>query len=562
MATQLPVKTDKQGVTAKGCCTPLADTTPQKMSITPKRVLPIIFLPGIMGSNLRMSAERQAFVKASNNIAWRPDHVKEGAALLAASSADRQRQLDPDTTEVDIYDPDAPTGDKTSARERHTVTGINVHLGVGVNTPLLTDDPPGVSNRVTKEMRARGRGWSEIYFSSYRVLLEQCEMLLNSIAPYGPWGKIYDVEPARWLASSSSNLKPFSFQELKEATGGCWYPVHAMGYNWLRSNEESGIQIAKRIRELIAKYCAEKYECEKVIIVTHSMGGLVARAVIHPQMGALESEVLGIVHGAMPAIGAPAAYKRMRCGFEEGSLGLSIPPKVLGNYGDEVTAVLGNSRGGLELLPSRAYGNDWLTVRQDGNLLISLPKNNDPYSEIYKIRGKWYSLFREEWINPANLPERGFEQTCKLLNRVQNFHDNLNATYHPTSYAHYSADLKKPSWERISWILDKKYKNGDWQSLLICKDNKQGKFEICSNQSSKDAPVFSVTLGESVGPGDKTVPLQSADHQLKSGKFTGIFRQEGYEHQDSYKDSSALNSTLYSLVRIIQSMRWSKNAKN
>ena len=558
MATQLPVNTEKRGVTASGCCTPSSDRIPQKMSVTPRRVLPIIFLPGIMGSNLRMSAERQAFVKASNNIAWRPDHVKEGAALLAASAADRQRQLDPDTTEVDIYDPNAPTGDKTSAAERHTVNGINVYLDVGIDTPLLTDDLPTTGRRVTKEMKARCRGWSEIYFDSYHVLLEKCEMQLNSIAPYGPWGQICDVDPAQWLASPSSKLKPFSFAELKEATKGCWYPVHAMGYNWLRSNEDSGIEVARRIRELIERYRASDYECEKVIIVTHSMGGLVARAVIHPQMGALASEVLGIVHGAMPAIGAPAAYKRMRCGFEEGAFGLSIPPKVLGNYGDEVTAVLGNCRGGLELLPTKAYGNGWLNIRQDEKSLLSLPVNADPYSEIYSIKGKWYSLFREEWINPAGLPERGFEQTCRLLRKVQKFHENIDSTYHTLSYAHYSADGKKSSWQKVSWNLDKKCGDVNWQQLVVRTDNRQGKFDVGSAATS-NAAVFGVSLGESVGPGDKTVPLQSADDQMKSGKFSGVFRQVGYEHQDSYKDAAALNSTLYSLVRIIQTMRWSRN---
>ena len=59
-------------------------------------------------------------------------------------------------------------------------------------------------------------------------------------------------------------------------------------------------------------------------------------------------------------------------------------------------------------------------------------------------------------------------------------------------------------------------------------------------------------------PGDQTVPLHSADHQLHSGKFKGIFRQSGYEHQDSYQDERALHSTLYSLVKIASTMIWSE----
>lgn len=59
-------------------------------------------------------------------------------------------------------------------------------------------------------------------------------------------------------------------------------------------------------------------------------------------------------------------------------------------------------------------------------------------------------------------------------------------------------------------------------------------------------------------PGDETVPLHSADAQLRSGKFKGIFRQVGYEHQASYSDSIVLASTIYALFKIISTMKWLK----
>lgn len=57
-------------------------------------------------------------------------------------------------------------------------------------------------------------------------------------------------------------------------------------------------------------------------------------------------------------------------------------------------------------------------------------------------------------------------------------------------------------------------------------------------------------------PGDQTVPARSADDQLLSGAFAGMFRQTGYEHQSSYKDPRAIASTLYSIVRIAQKASW------
>jgi len=95
-------------------------------------------------------------------------------------------------------------------------------------------------------------------------------------------------------------------------------------------------------------------------------------------MGKLNEKVLGIVHGVMPAIGAGAAYKRMRCGVE----GDDIAAKVIGNKGTLMTAVLGNAQGGLKLLPSQAYGNNWLQVKHKGGTIMNLPTKGDPYEEI------------------------------------------------------------------------------------------------------------------------------------------------------------------------------------
>lgn len=562
MATQLAVDVAAGGSKAEGCCTPQSDKCPQKMSTLPKRVLPIIFLPGIMGSNLRMNSARQQALGRSDNVAWRPDSKAGSAALLFVNSADRQNRLDPDATEVDIYDPvNNPTGDgsETSA-QRHDLGGVHVYLKIDGETPLLMDDPVTMANRKTKEQKAIERGWGEIYFSSYQVLLEDCEKYLNKFLLGKFWRMVVDKSPSDFMAASSPPLQPLSESDCRKALAGCFFPVHAMGYNWLHSNGKSAVKVAARIRLLMEKYRAQGYECEKVIIITHSMGGLVARALVHPEIGGLAGEILGVVHGAMPAIGAPAAYKRMRCGFEETMGNMGIPPKVLGNYGHEVTAVMANSQGGLELLPSKAYGNHWLQIRRtDSTLLKSLPEHGDPYKEIYQLRGKWYGLLREEWINPAAHPGRGFTNTCNLLEEAKAFHERINSTYHACSYAHYSAEQNRPSWESVAWWVNRITRSVEWEALTIAWDDAQGHYDL---QSHSGSPIDArVNVGKSSGPGDETVPLRSAEHQLLSKKFKGIFRQSGYEHQASYKDPLVLRATMFSLVRIIQTMQWSSHAQ-
>jgi len=569
----LPIRPEqKQGHVSEGFLTPPQDRREQIMCVPPRRVVPIVFLPGIMGSNLRMSRERQEALKKGNNIAWRPDRLSAAADQIDAPAAERQQQLDPLQTEVDTYDPlTNPTGDaKESADQRHDNAQVKFTLPVDIDTPLLTDDPPTARPRKTKAEKARARGWGEVYFGSYGKLLQLCEERLNTASVHGqpnPWWKsnLLGVDPKTWGAVADPALAPLTEEDLKKAMFGCFYPVHAMGYNWLQSNKNSGIYIADRIDNLIKLYQGWGFECEKVILVTHSMGGLVARAAVHPEIGNAQESVLGVVHGVMPAIGAGAAYKRMRCGFEGGP----IVSRILGNTGPKVTAVLANSPGGLELLPSQAYGNHWLRVRHRNYHPVELPRNGDPYEEIYKLRAEWWRLFREEWINPAKEPSEGlsagFERTCQYLDAARAFHNTLNGHYHPHSYAHYGADTRRAAWHKVTWEVDAQSTVPNVAALEIKYDNEQGLLNLHGDavkNMMRGVPtqIVPARLLPPIESGDQTVPAHSADDQMRSGKFKGIFRQTGYEHQDSYQDEAALHSTLYSLVRIAQTMQWTSGS--
>lgn len=565
---------------AEGFATPRQDKKPQCARMLPKRVLPIIFLPGIMGSNLRMSAQRKKELRQKDNIAWRPDVL--GVTNIHASSKspprERQLRLDPLQTTVDIYDPFGPadiTGDGRNS---------NVELEKGFRSPLLTDDPTTMPNGRTAVQKARARGWGEVYFKSYGELLQHLELRLNKTFFEGKlsqeWRDVVGVNPQSWGSDSKLPQQALTEEELKKVATGCWFAVYAFGYNWLQSNGESAKIVATRVNKVIDDLNGSGYECNRVIVVTHSMGGLVGRALVHPKYGNLQDKVLGIVHGVMPAIGAPAAYKRMRAGFEDPGLinspnGVkeSIGAKVAGNYGDEVTAALANAPGGLELLPSESYGNGWLRVRHNGRDLESWPKQGNPYSEIYKLRKKWYALFREDWINPSGRPpERGggtFKRTCEYLDRAQSFHQTIEKTYHRHSYAHYGADTAKKSFEEVIWEIKECVDPSGWQNWPIVSDTLQGRVDFASwNQNgygniSADlpfsdmisSPLHALILPPS-GSGDQTVPTKSADHQLQSGIFKGVFRQVGYEHQSSYQDPRAIASTLYSIARIAQNAIW------
>ncbi len=567
---------------AEGFATPQQDKKPQSAKILPKRVLPIIFLPGIMGSNLRMSSKRkhqleELLHKKIENIAWRPDSLGVTNIKSAANARPqiRQLQLDPLETTVDIYNPSGPPD--ISGDGRHS----NVELHEKFSSPVLADDPPTSKNRRTAAQKGRERGWGEVYFGSYGTVLQILESRLNNTFVDGKirpeWREVIGTDPSIWGSDPSLPQQALTEEELKKIATGCWFAVYAFGYNWLQSNGRSAKNIAVRIRKVINDLSKSGYTCKQVIVVTHSMGGLVGRALIHPDCGNLQDEVLGMVHGVMPAIGAPAAYKRIRAGFEDCGLsnGIkeSIGAKVAGNFGDEVTAVLANSPGGLQLLPSESYGNGWLRVTHNGHDLEALPRHGDPYNEIYKIRNRWYALLREEWINPARLDEEHgggtFKRTCDYLDKSQQFHQMIADTFHSNSFAHYGIDTERRSFGEVVWEIGKNCADpSGWQNWPILTDTKQGKLELVrwevENTDKAFVPKVGAARNESIyatiraarAPGDQTVPARSADYQLESKKFRGIFRQTGYEHQSSYESRAAVASTLYSIIRIAERAKW------
>jgi hypothetical protein len=112
------------------------------------------------------------------------------------------------------------------------------------------------------------------------------------------------------------------------------------------------------------------------------------------------------------------------------------------------------------------------------------------------------------------------------------------------------------------WEVDKDVKVQNVELLSIAADDAKGKLSMIESTqftaANKASPRFHVKLLDPAEPGDQTVPLHSADAQFRSGKFKGIFRQTGYEHQGSYSNSAVLAATLYSLFRIASTMKWSK----
>lgn len=541
-------------VRARVSMTPSSNTQRVEVEVPPDQAIPIVFVPGIMGSPLLATGENLGMVQKSR-WAWFPDDVKWLIKPLDSyrtlTPGERKRLLSPTATRAFATPEDA---------HRETVAKHSSTLYVE---------------------EALQRGWGSVMLSSYGGILNFLEAQLRYIlTPQGqPYPGILGAmprDPADW--GELKGYIPLDTASLRQAAE-FRYPVYAVGYNWLNSNAQAADYLAERIRAILERCQRDmRIKCRHgVILVTHSMGGLVARlcAKRYPEL------IQGIVHGVQPATGAATAYRRVRAGWEDlaGAIGL-------GGTGRKIMPVFANAAGPLELLPSQRYGAGWLRVTCNGKEMLQLPNPTpngvDPYTQIYMKKRAWWRLMDPAWVNPSENDEKkssgGWSNYENMLKKAKSFHMELGDYYHPNSYVHYGADADYPSFRRVTWELAGGFIASQIQgrpgtrvlppdpkqasTLRLTADNHEGRVWLVNDHSEKQwinqhgvgvvhdtrgDSYFADLQGQDQG-GDGTVPAHSAEDAGKHAVFSA--RMRGYEHQGSYADTSVQRLTLHCVLSI------------
>jgi hypothetical protein len=560
-----PLTYDANGIpTSDVPFTPKSHTQRYAVIVPPSKVIPVVFLPGIMGSNLQLKRLPDGFEtkrytttrgrEGWGERAWRPD---DGFDFMARrfwplDAAERRALLDPNNTTVDDSADipaellDAFTFDSAADGADRAALG-NLRR-----------------NGFIQEMKRRG--WGSVMVSSYGPLLAYLERNLNQMFHRGDLGwfwstSIVDRVDRGW--GITKGHKALTKDDVKKAAR-YWLPVHAVGYNWLQSNRDSALEVAKKIRAFIDHYKAMQYECDQVILVTHSMGGLVARAVVHPGIGGMQGEVLGVIHGVMPTHGAPAAYRRCRAGFEGAGLTGkdAATAHILGRDGPEVAAVFSNSPGALQLLPSKLYGPNWLrVVDKKGKVMMSLPQASpdgpaDPYKQIYEKRDEWWRLMNPAWVSPGKSAKPSDAKLSwstyrENLDEAALFHGNLGSSHHPHTFVQYGVDRDHHrAFETVTWEFNSDDQVvGDPMRSTKYVDGARGTVILLDVVSeSTVAPQFRVSDRRDKA-GDGTVPMRSAGSLNDSVEV--VAEQVDYDHQGSYGNARVQEFTVYGVVRLI-----------
>lgn len=401
-----------------------------------KQLIPVIFLPGVMGSNLKNEAGR---------VIWRPEtNSMDGITNLLGwalpyfgSAQVRRSDLNPNEVLVD------DRGKIKKARKDN-----NDEHAFGPRSK---------------------RGWGTVANMSYGDFLPWLQEHLYSEngSLSQVLNKLIDMPSFTVDVGSEKNL----FLEKKQLSlcDNYAFPVHAMGYNWLASIESSANALKNLIEvQLPQYYRRNKSKLSKVILVTHSMGGLVARYYTKELGG--EDKVYGVVHGVLPSTGAPAAYTRMKQGAAMTGIIGKIVSEVIGDDAEEMTAVCSQSPGPLQLLPSPNYGYNWLTIHHADGTKDSYPKK-DIYEEIYLEKDKWWGLCEPHLINPLNtkydsnlMKEDWNAYESIIREKVEIFHGKIKDNYHPNTYAFYGIDTKKEANKIKADFLT--YESVHWEGKL------------------------------------------------------------------------------------------------
>ena len=481
--------------------------------MVPNRVIPVIFVPGIMGTNLmstdpKNKGKKVWLVNSEMGAAW--DWVGRGPET-------RKQKLDPSTTGV--YDGG--------------------------------DIPSGTAQR---ELELRRRGWGTVAKMSYGTFLSFLENALNDAHECKAG---FRAGLMKERVAAAPGVSVLSHEEVA-LSYKYRMPVHAVGYNWLQSNADSAVYLEQEIERITGDYRKLGKICEKVIIVTHSMGGLVAR--YYTEVLGKRDKVLGIVHGVMPTTGSATAYKRVATGSE----GIAGP--VLGPDSSTVTAVFAQSPGPLQLLPSVEYGKGWLKLR-NGTQQTSLPKT-EPYGEVYLQRRQWWGLVNDRLINPMDPAKKRIDAdwdayVSLISKKIQPFHESMQGKFHRATYAFYGDDEGNRTWGDVVWesklnpVLkgtDSYAKVDKLENGQVVRNSGTGNQSLLQ-RSGGDPICMQYNLMPPLENGDGTVPIRSGRAPAGQSGVQACVAYPGVDHEGAYKNRPQQYFALWAVTRIVSNVK-------
>jgi len=540
--------------------------------VVQNKILPVIFVPGIMGTNLMSNDANQDEVWRLDTTFGRP--IGLARRMSFNGPATRQRLMHPERTTVDPRGsvPGKLVG-TVSRKQQYQDERFWGEVAEGSYHSFL----------LWLEDRLNGQGinpakWKDFYYTAVSATPKPGERRPEPVLSPGIQMRMREFEPFQYVESTGSRqafAEAISSDDLLKRSK-FRMPVYACGYNWLDSNSVAADRLRDRIEDVIRANNQNGFQCNQVILVTHSMGGLVARRCA--LMKGMQEKIAGIVHGVMPTVGAAVAYRRCKIGMRDEDFMAGL---VIGSNGREVTAVFAQAPGALQLLPTEEYQRNWLKIKSASGTEVEAKPSFDPYEEIYLRRDRWWGLVRPEWLRPQGGRPLSWNEYALNIGSAKSFHQQVRGSYHEMTYVYYGADSAIPSFEGVQWQMkeglqpDKKAKPTAQSVWDLGFD---GVRDFGSNPiyvgggteympsygewggtNSYETSYWEISAAKQDGGGDGTVPVSSGRAPLNTtvspGSIRQQFRMRGFEHEPAYKDPQAQFATLFSIQKIAASAK-------
>lgn len=508
------------------------------MNGCPKNIIvPFILLPGIMGTRLQTTEGRTV---------WDPDNAWHSVLMAFWGPRQRKREFIGGETHKPGY--------------LVPITIPKKNLGSSIYD----------ADYGTREER----GWGEPVSGFYLAMLKHLDNLASTSG----------------MAIQQEN----PLCRLRES------PTFAIGYAWSDSNLDSGAIAAGRISEIVAKCKARAQEtdaeCPGAILVTHSMGGFVARAAA--LVSGAESDILAVFSNVIPTDGSPTTIYRTHFGNDRPNRGFFGGPtayityQVLGSHGADVTCLFGHMPGAQQLFPNKRYRtNDgsedihgstvtpgdtaWVKIRNpDNSIWGEFPAGGNPYIEIYRRPEVMFCGVNPDWLYPEGFNGLdGFQNFIDQNVIAEAYHDQVIASgdFHPVTFLSHSDSKSFPSWDRIVWAAEISTGESSLEAADILSYTDLGAYEYKDSffggdkrkERKRNDRKVTFRIEDKAATGDGTVPASAAhwsplgdvENSDDATPMTIGVLHDGYEHGVAISDNRVLRWVTDKTVYVVSNLK-------
>jgi pimeloyl-ACP methyl ester carboxylesterase len=316
------------------------------------------------------------------------------------------------------------------------------------------------------------------------------------------------------ITSFYGNLATSLHYDLRKqlASRGVTPAVYCCGYDWRQDNHEAAQRLANVINEAQA-------DCDgaNVIIVAHSMGGIVSREYCRTLGG--ESKVRAMFLLGSPTLGAVSAYENLRNGIPF----FEMIRRLLNLSREGTRDLMRSMQSAFQLLPNQVYCSavrrNWASFdpRQTGyNDQANTPFGERNPAFMIADNANSFLFYRDIYTGLRDDP-RTRQDIEKQLIRALEFHGGLSigetAYVHPKTFAYFCDDVNTSGSASIAY-----------EGIVV----REGNFVVVSNLSV--SPVG----------GDKTVPADSANPVPVSAPIIERRAFGSVEHVDLSSDAAVI----------------------